>query len=67
MYPYAVLLTVIAITGIYLSAGFGFGPVFVSLIIAFLTAATVGPRWRTYPLPVLGWVAVVWLVPFDAR
>ena len=20
-------------------------------------------RWRTYPLPVLGWVAVVWLVP----
>ena len=31
--------------------------------MAFLTAAPVGSRWRTYPLPVLGWVAVVWLVP----
>ena len=41
----------------------GYGPIFVSLIIAFLTAAAVGLRWRTYPLPVLGWVAVVWLVP----
>jgi signal transduction histidine kinase len=64
LYPYAVLLTVIAITGVYLSAGFRFGPVFASLIVAFLTAATVGPRWRTYPLPFLGWVAFVWLIPF---
>jgi signal transduction histidine kinase len=64
VYPYAVLLTVIAITGVYLSAGFRFGPVFASLIVAFLTAATVGPRWRTYPLPVLGWLGVVWLIPF---
>jgi len=64
MYPYAVLLSVIAITGVYLSAGFRFGPVFASLIVAFLTAATLGPRWRTYPLPFLGWVAFVWLIPF---
>jgi signal transduction histidine kinase len=63
VYPYAVLLTVLAITVVYTSAGFGYGPIFVSLIIAFLTAAAVGLRWRTYPLPVLGWVAVVWLVP----
>jgi len=63
MYPYAVLLTVLAITVVYKSAGFGYGPIFVSLVIAFLTAAAVGSRWRTYPLPVLGWVAVVWLVP----
>jgi MYXO-CTERM domain-containing protein len=47
---------------VYTSAGFGYGPIFVSLIIAFLTAAAVGLRWRMYPLPVLGWVAVVWLV-----
>ena len=33
------------------------------MIVAFLTAATVGSRWRTYPLPVLGWVVVVWLMP----
>ena len=63
IYPYTVLLTVIAITGVYLAAGFRFGPIFVSLIVAFLTAATVGPRWRSYPLPLLGWAAVVWLIP----
>jgi signal transduction histidine kinase len=63
VYPYAVLLTVLAITVAYQWAGFGYGPIFVSLIVAFLTAASLGPRWHTYPLPVLGWVAVVWLVP----
>ena len=63
LYPYAVLLTVVAITIVYLSAGFAFRPIFASLIAAFLTAAPVGSRWRTYPLPVLGWVAVVWLIP----
>jgi MYXO-CTERM domain-containing protein len=63
VYPYAVLLTVLAITVIYTSAGFGYGSIFVSLIVAFLTAAARGSRWLTYPLPALGWVAVVWLVP----
>jgi signal transduction histidine kinase len=63
IYPYTVLLTVIAITMVYLVAGFRVGPVFASLIVAFLSAATVGPRWRTYPLPLLGWAAVVWLIP----
>ncbi len=63
VYPYTVLLTVIAITGIYLAAGFRFGPIFVSLVVAFLTAASVGPRWRSYPLPLLGWAAVVWMIP----
>ena len=61
--PYAVLLTVLAITVGYTWAGFGYGPIFVSLVVAFLTAAAVGSRWWTYPLPVLGWVVVVWLVP----
>lgn len=63
VYPYAVLLAVIAITGAYLAAGYRFGPVFISLIVAFLGAATVGPRWRSYPLPLLGWAAVVWVIP----
>jgi signal transduction histidine kinase len=63
VYPYAVLLVVLAVTVVYQSAGFGYGPIFVSLVIAFLTAAAVGSRWWTYPLPVLGWVTVVWLVP----
>jgi signal transduction histidine kinase len=63
MYPYAVLLTVVAITVVYASTGFGYRSIFVSLVVAFLTAAARGSRWLTYPLPVLGWVAVVWLVP----
>jgi signal transduction histidine kinase len=63
IYPYTVLLTVSSITMAYLAAGFRVGPVFASLIVAFLTAATVGPRWRSYPLPLLGWAAVVWLIP----
>lgn len=62
-YPYAVLLAVLAVTTTYLVAGFGPGPVFLSVVVAFLRAATVGPRWWTYPLPVLGWVAA-WLVPW---
>jgi signal transduction histidine kinase len=63
-YPYTVLLTVLAVTVAYQWAGFGYGPIFVSLVVAFLTAASVGPRWRTYLLPVLGWVVIVWLVPW---
>jgi len=63
LYPYAVLWAVLAITVAYQAAGFGFGPIFISLIVAFLTAATVGSRWRSYPLPVLGWGVVVWLIP----
>jgi signal transduction histidine kinase len=63
VYPYPVLLVVLAITIGYKSAGFGYGPIFLSLVVAFLTAAAVGSRWRTYPLPVLGWVGVVWLIP----
>ena len=63
VYPYTVLLAVIAITWVYLAAGFRFGPVFLSLIVAFLSAATMGPRWRSYPLPLLGWAAVVGAIP----
>ena len=63
LYPYVVLLTVVAITVVYLSSGFALRPIFVCLIVAFLTAAPVGSRWRTYPLPALGWVAVVLLIP----
>ncbi|MBA0047671.1 sensor histidine kinase [Mycobacteroides sp. LB1] len=63
-YPYAVLLIVIAVTVAYPLAGFGFGPIFISLVVAFLAAATQGPRWLTYPVPFLGWAAVMWGVPW---
>ena len=35
--------------------------------MAFLTAARSGRGGARYPLPVLGWVAVVWLVPLHPR
>ncbi len=63
-YPYAVLLVVMAVTVSYPLAGFGFGPIFLALVVAFLAAATQGPRWLTYPLPFLGWAAVMWGVPW---
>lgn len=63
VYPYPVLLTVLGITVVYQLCGFGPGPVFASLIVAFLTAASTGSRWWTYPLPLLGWLLIVWLVP----
>ncbi len=64
LHPYAVLLIVLAVTIVYPLAGFGFGPIFLSLVVAFLAAATQGSRWLTYPLPFLGWAAVMWGVPW---
>jgi signal transduction histidine kinase len=63
LYPYAVLWVVVAITIVHVAA-YGPGPVFLSLIVAFLTAASTGPRWPTYPLPLLGWAMIVWLLPW---
>src|SRR5690349_3556653 len=63
-YPYAVLLAVAAITSAYLLGGFGAGPVFLSLVVAFVRAATVCSRWWTYPLPLIGWVAAGWVLPW---
>lgn len=65
-YPYTVLLTVATITSAYLLAGFGPGPVFLALVVAFVRAATVCPRWWTYPLPLIGWVAAAWVIPWLA-
>lgn len=64
LHPYTVLLIVLAVTIVYPLAGFGFGPIFLSLVVAFLAAATQGSRWLTYPLPFLGWAAVMWGVPW---
>ncbi|WP_245552937.1 sensor histidine kinase [Nocardia veterana] len=61
--PHTVLLGVLAVTATYLLAGYGYGPIFVSLVIAFLTAASSGSRWYTYPLVPLGYLLMVWPVP----
>lgn len=67
-FPVSVLLAVLAVTVAYLHAGFRPGPVLLAPVIAFVTAASTGPRWRTYPLPLIGWALVVWLhsPPADA-
>lgn len=62
-YPMWVLLVVTAITVGYLARGYGPGPVFAALVVAFVSAASVGPRWRTYPLPLAVWLVVVWVGP----
>ncbi|MGO4614357.1 histidine kinase [Nocardia sp. 2YAB30] len=61
--PMPVLVVVLAACLAYFLRGYGYGPIFVSLIIAFLTAASIGSRWWTYPLIPLGYLALVWPLP----
>ncbi|MEU4341181.1 histidine kinase [Nocardia sp. NPDC023852] len=61
--PMPVLFVVLAACLAYFLRGYGYGPIFVSLIIAFLTAASIGSRWWTYPLVPLGYLALIWPVP----
>ncbi|MGF6887846.1 signal transduction histidine kinase [Nocardia sp. GAS34] len=62
-YPVPVLVGTLVVTLTYLLAGFGYGPVFIALAIAFLSAATRGPRWYTYPVVPLGFLLMVWPAP----
>ncbi|RDI66088.1 signal transduction histidine kinase [Nocardia pseudobrasiliensis] len=62
-YPLSVFVGALATTVAYLIAGFGYGPIFISLIIAFLTAATRGSRWRTYPFVPVGYLLMIWPLP----
>ncbi|WP_067476153.1 sensor histidine kinase [Nocardia amamiensis] len=61
--PVPVLFVVLAACLAYSLRGYGYGPIFVSLVVAFLTAASNGSRWWTYPLVPLGYLALVWPVP----
>ncbi|MEV4129861.1 histidine kinase [Nocardia sp. NPDC049707] len=61
--PLPALLVTIASCAVYLLCGYGYGPIFVSLVIAFISAAIVGSRWWTYPLAPLGYLALVWPLP----
>ncbi|NEW53120.1 histidine kinase [Nocardia cyriacigeorgica] len=61
--PLPVLFVTLAACVTYLSLDYGYGPIFLSLVIAFLTAATRGSRWWTYPLVPLGYLAMVWPLP----
>ncbi|WP_236565458.1 MULTISPECIES: sensor histidine kinase [Nocardia] len=61
--PGPVLIMVLAVCVAYFFRDYGYGPIFVSLVIAFLTAASAGSRWWTYPLVLLGCLALVWPLP----
>ncbi|WP_312033939.1 MULTISPECIES: sensor histidine kinase [unclassified Rhodococcus (in: high G+C Gram-positive bacteria)] len=61
--PVTVLLVVLTVTVLYVARGYGYGPVFMSLVVAFLGAATAGSRWLTYPVLAIGYVVIVFAVP----
>ncbi|WP_406235677.1 sensor histidine kinase [Nocardia sp. NBC_01009] len=61
--PLPVLLVTIASCAVYLLRGYGYGPIFISLVIAFISAAVIGSRWWTYPLVPIGYLALVWPLP----
>ncbi|MFE7419392.1 sensor histidine kinase [Rhodococcus sp. NPDC057529] len=61
--PVTVLLVVLAVTVLYVGRSYGYGPVFLSLVVAFLGAATAGSRWHTYPALAVGYVLIVFAVP----
>ncbi|MEU4601252.1 histidine kinase [Nocardia sp. NPDC023988] len=61
--PEPVLVVALLAAVSYVLRDYGYGPIFLSLIIAFLTAAVHGSRWRTYPLVVVGYLTMVWPLP----
>ncbi len=61
--PLAVLLVTLAAAGIHLALDYGYGPVFLSPVIAFLTAAVLGSRWWTYPLVPFSYALMIWPMP----
>ncbi|PWV67876.1 signal transduction histidine kinase [Nocardia neocaledoniensis] len=61
--PEPVLVVALLAAVVYVLRDYGYGPIFLSLVIAFLTAAVHGTRWRTYPVVAVGYLLMVWPVP----
>ncbi|MEU4812490.1 histidine kinase [Nocardia fluminea] len=59
--PVLAVALIAAIT--YVLRDYGYGPIFLSLVIAFLSAAVTGSRWRTYPVVAIGYLTMVWPLP----
>ncbi|MFD8104528.1 sensor histidine kinase [Nocardia fluminea] len=59
--PVLAVALIAAIT--YVLRDYGYGPIFLSLVIAFLSAAVTGSRWRTYPAVAIGYLTMVWPLP----
>ncbi|WP_238815692.1 sensor histidine kinase [Nocardia brasiliensis] len=62
-HPLPVLFVALGACLAYLALGYGYGPIFLSLVVAFLTAGSTGARRWTYPLVPLGYLVLVWPVP----
>lgn len=62
-YPRPVFYGTLAAAVAYLLIGYGYGPVFISLVVAFVTASLSGSRWYTYPFVAVGYLLMVWPVP----
>lgn len=62
--PVTVLAVTLAAALAYLLRGYGIGPVFLPVVVAFLTAAPRLPRWPMYALPPIGYVLFLWGVPW---
>ncbi|MFI1914469.1 sensor histidine kinase [Nocardia sp. NPDC020380] len=62
-YPVPVFYGTLTAAVAYLLVGYGYGPVFISLVIGFLSAALRGSRWYTYPFVAVGYLLMVWPVP----
>ncbi len=61
--PVPVLYFAFGICLAYLMGGYGYGPLFVTLVVSFLTAGVLGSRWWSYPLVPLGFLCLVWPLP----
>ncbi|KAF0836523.1 sensor histidine kinase [Nocardia caishijiensis] len=61
--PEPVLAVALLAAVSYVLRDYGYGPILLSLVIAFLTAAVHGSRWRTYPSVVVGYLMMVWPLP----
>ena len=60
-YPVAVLAVVFSTTLAYVVIGYARGPIFLGLIVAFVTAVMHGRRWAAWSSIGLGWVSFLWL------
>jgi signal transduction histidine kinase len=60
-YPVAVLAVVFASTLAYEVIGYAMGPIFLGLIVAFVSAIREGRRWVAWSSLGLGWVSFLWL------
>ncbi len=60
-YPVPVLLTTLAATVSYYTLDYPYGPVFFSLVVAFITAVTTGHRLAAWVAGLVGYLAVLGL------